>query len=468
MGMRNDSQLRRPSDSTRHSKQARPRERKSSSPPTPPNDGGFLAAWQQLLGDFVPALRTRRGRKPRVPLLPFLAALVFHFMNPTGTLAEHFALLFDDALNDSSCASRRKRLPWEVFDELMRRTLRPRAQKRRHPESFWRGLLLIALDGVQFSLSNTPQVKRSAKKAQSRRGRAAFAKIVSSVLLEVGQHNPLAAVIGRRGESEWELARRLLAHLPAGALLLADRLHGCAAFVVEVLKAGRRVGSHFLIRARTQIKSQTVRRLKDGSRLVRVPVRQKGKPQVILEWLELREIRVQVHRPGHRPVALRLWTDLLDPRDAPAEELVKLYAQRWEHELFYRQLKRQLRRGDLLASHTVETGAQEIAALLLAASLLAAERARAANGEVEVLRVSFVKLLELLRPLWLVLALGADVLEEWQKEELSRRMYEQARRCLTPERRARSCPRAVRQPVSRWPRLMENESWTGPVTIKLR
>jgi hypothetical protein len=87
---------------------------------------------------------------------------------------------------------------------------------------------------------------------------------------------------------------------------------------------------------------------------------------------------------------------------------------------------------------------------------------------VAVLRVSFVKLLELLRPLWLVLALGADVLEEWQKEELTRRLYEQARRCLTPERRGRSCPRAVRQPVSRWPRLLENESWTGPVTMKLR
>jgi len=462
MGMRKHSQPK------RHSKQARFRKSKSTPPPTPSNDSGFLAAWQQLLGDFVPTLHTRRGRKPRVPLMPVLAALVFHFMNPSGTLAEHFALLFDDALNDSSCASRRARLPWEVFAELMRRTLRPRAQKRRHPESFWRGLLLVALDGVQFSLSNTPHIKRSAKKAKSRRGRAAFAKIVSSVLLELGHHNPLAAAIGRRGESEWELARRLLAHLPPAALLLADRLHGCAAFVVEVLGVCRRVGSHFLIRARTQIKAQTVRRLPDGSRIVRVPVRQKGKPQVILQWLELREIRVQVHRPGHRPVELRLWTDWLDPRGAPAEELVELYAQRWEHELFYRQLKRQLRRSEVLQSHTVETGAQEIAALLLASSLLAAERARAANGEVAVLRVSFVKLLELLRPLWVVLALGADVLEEWQKEELSRRFYEQARKYLTPKRRRRSCPRAVRQPVSRWPRLLENESWTGPVTIKFR
>jgi hypothetical protein len=69
----------------------------------------------------------------------------------------------------------------------MQRTLRPRAQKRRHPDSFWHGWLLTALDGVQFSLSNTPQVQRAAQKAKSRRGRAAFAEIVSSVLLECGK-----------------------------------------------------------------------------------------------------------------------------------------------------------------------------------------------------------------------------------------------------------------------------------------
>ncbi len=45
--------------------------------------------------------------------------------------------LFDNALNDSSCASRRARLPWEVFAELMQRTRRPRA-RRRLPRSCWR------------------------------------------------------------------------------------------------------------------------------------------------------------------------------------------------------------------------------------------------------------------------------------------------------------------------------------------
>jgi hypothetical protein len=428
-------------------------------------EAGFLGAWRKLLGAFQPRLATRRGRKPRVALAPLLAAMVFHFMNHAGTLAEHFALLFDDALADSSCASRRARLPWQVFAELMQRTLRPLATKRRHPTAFWRGWRLLALDGTQFSLTNTPQIKRVAKKAQSRRGRAAFAKITADVLLEVGLHNPLAAAIGRHGESEWELARRLLAQLPKAALVLADRLHGCAAFAWELAQACQRVGSHFLIRARSQIKVRTRRRLHDGSRIVRLPVRQKGQPRVILHGLELREIRVTLRRPGFRSTELRLWTSLLEPGAAPAVELVELYAQRWEQELFYRQLKRQLRKSEVLQSHTVETGAQEIAAMLLAAALVAAERAQVAHGELPALRVSFVKLLELLRPLWLTLELCADLLEEWQKQEMTERFHRLAQGYVTPRRRARSCPRAVRQPIGGWPRLLKNESWTGETTF---
>ena len=389
-------------------------------------------------------------------------------MNAAGTLAEHFAQLFQDSLCDSSLSERRTRLPWEVFTELMRLGLRTLAQASTHPEAFWRGWRLVALDGTQFSLTNTPQIKTKVRKAKSRRGRAAFAKITTGVLLELGLHNPLAAAFGRGGQSEWALALELLAQLPAQALLLADRLHGCAAFIVAVQAVGEKVGSHFLIRARTNIRGQVRKRFKDGSRLVRLPVRQKGKPRVITQWVEVREIRVRVQRPGYRTQELRLWTSLLDPKSAPAAELIALYARRWEHELYYRELKGQLRKSDVLQSHTLETGAQEIAAVVLASALLARERARAAAAETPVLRISFIKTLELLRPLWLILALGGDLLSARQKEQLTERVLARVGRYVTRRRRRpRSCPRAVRQPVSGWPRLLQNRSWEGPVHFKI-
>lgn len=434
-----------------------------ANPPT-----GFLDAWNQLLHPgVIPSVPTRRGRKPRVALTQLLPALIFHFMNGAGTLAQHFFQLFDAPLADSSWSDRRARLPWEVFAELMRRMLRPMATRRRHPEAFWRKWRLVALDGTQFSLTNTPQIKAAVKKAKSRRGRAAFAKLTTGVLLEIGLHNPLAAAIGRKGQSEWELARGLLAQLPKGVLLLADRLHGCAAFAVEALAACQRVGSHFLFRARSNVKGHVIKRFKDGSRLIRVAVRQKGNPHRILQWLEVREIRVGVGRKGYRSKELRLWTSLLDARSAPALELAELYAQRWEHELYYRELKKQLRKSEVLQSHTVETGAQEIAALVLASALIAAERARAAAGQVPVLRISFIKVLELLQPLWLTLELGEDLLSERQKNELVKRFYDQMGRCVSAKRRSRSCPRAVRQPVTGWPRLRRNESIEGPMAYRI-
>ena len=429
---------------------------------------GFLAAWQQLVGPRgVPPLPRRRGRKPRVPLTDLLAGLTFHVMHNAGTLADHFAGLFDDTLADSSWADRRARLPWDIFAELMRRVLRPKAT-RRHPDAFWRGWRLVALDGTQFSVTNTPQVAATTTKARTRRGRAAFAKLTTAVLLELGLHNPLAAGIGRRGESEWALAQGLLARLPRRALLLGDRLYGVAAFVGPAQRACARVGSHFLLRASRSTKPQLVRRLPDGTRLVRLALRARNSPTRIVKWLEVREIRVQVGRPGHQTHELRLWTSLLDVPTAPALELAQLYAQRWEHELYFRELKRQVRRTDVLQSHTVETAAQEIAALVLVSALLATERQRVAGTQLPVLRVSFAKILELgVKPLWLWHDLGHGILTDRQLDQITQRGYQRMRRWVTPPRRARSCLRAVRQPTQAWPRLLHPHSITGPVHFQL-
>src|SRR5437879_12081329 len=106
---------------------------------------GFLGAWEEVVGPRgVPSLAPRRGRKPRVPLTQLLPALTWHVMQDTGTLAEHLFQLFRAPLADSSWSDRRLRLPWEIFADLMRRALRPRASPRQHREAFRRGSRVIA------------------------------------------------------------------------------------------------------------------------------------------------------------------------------------------------------------------------------------------------------------------------------------------------------------------------------------
>ena len=135
---------------------------------------------------------------------------------------------------------------------------------------------------------------------------------------------------------------------------------------------------------------------------------------------------------------------------------------RWEHELYFRELKRQLRRTALLQSHTVETGAQEIAAIVLASALIASERARAATVDIAALRISFSQILNVVRGMWFFFGPFDDVFTEQQKTQVIRRGRALIRRSLTAPRRPRTCPRAVRQPVTHWPRLLQPESIEAP------
>ena len=128
----------------------------------------------------------------------------------------------------------------------------------------------------------------------------------------------------------------------------------------------------------------------------------------------------------------------------------------------------ELRGADLLNSHTPETAGQEVAALILAYSILSAQRMEvAALGEVEVLRISFGKTLAVLQPLWVLLSYGKGVMEPAQIRIMVRRAMKDIAECAIPPRRKRSCPRAVRQPVCSWPRLLKNKYQKGPVDVKI-
>src|SRR5207247_7631259 len=118
-------------------------------------------------------------------------------------------------------------------------------------------------------------------------------------------------------------------------------------------------------------------------------------------------------------VKVRLWTSLLDARRHPARRLIELYAQRWEIELTVHEWKVEMRDGDRLGSYTVETAAQEIAALLLAHAVLVEMRcATSERAEVELLRISFGTTLRLVQALWTVLQIGQGLFTPAQERAL--------------------------------------------------
>jgi hypothetical protein len=117
-------------------------------------------------------------------------------------LAEHLFWLMGIQMSDGTLSERRQVLPFVVFEELLRRLLRP--LELSSAQAFYRGWRLVALDGVRFSLPNTEAVKKQCPKGSNQRGQAAFAKLQCSALVELLMHNPLAARLGWNGESEWK------------------------------------------------------------------------------------------------------------------------------------------------------------------------------------------------------------------------------------------------------------------------
>lgn len=423
-------------------------------------------SWAELGG-----LDQRKHNSGRAPHLlsraQLLAALLFHYtVDWAGTFGEHMFCLLGFKMAESTLSQRRQALPFVVFQELLRRVLRPITGAG--DEAFYRQLRLVAIDGVSFSLPNTWQVNQNIRKSRNQKGQAAFAKLQCAALVELVLHNPLAACLGLHGESEYKIAQGLLNHLPEKCLLLADRLYGCGAFLVAVAEKLKLCQGHFLVRVKESMKVvRTIKPLEDGSQIVEIKALVTGDHHQVAATLQVREIRATSQRRGFRPVRIRLWTSLMDPQQAPAQELVRLYTSRWEEELYFRELKRELGINDLLRSQTVETAGQEVVSMIIGSSLIAHERAKLQPGEQLQHRISFIKTWETLEPLWLALLLGADILSEEQKQQLCDRFYGLASRRVMAKKRSRSCPRAIRQRSQAWPRKEDQKSFVGPFKISI-
>lgn len=396
---------------------------------------------------------------PLVTAQELIMGLVFHVMAGAGTLAQHVKVLTGKTITDGALSQRRTSLPWVLFEKLLAEALQPRAREKKHPEAFYAGLRLCGIDGSRFSVANTPQVKTSMPKAASRRFKAAFAKVGVAVLVELGLHNPIAAAIGPKEESEMVLSRQLLSRLPENSLLISDRYYGVPVLLID-LKELHPTAREFLVRVRNKLNRRVLETYPDGSALVEIRA---GKKKLLV-----REITGKVRRGKNSWSQVRLWTSLLDAQKHPAATLLELYARRWEQESFYRELKVDLRSAELIQSHTPTTAAQEIAALIMAYAILVEERIQAAQiGEVPVLRVSFLKTLEAVRGLWHFLEVTKDFLDARQLRLAVRRTMRRIAEMAIPKRRQRSCPRALRQPVSSWPRLIKNTSERGAPDYEL-
>lgn len=227
----------------------------------------------------------------------------------------------------------RVRLGSEPLERLFRRVAVPMALESM-PWAWLAGRRLVAIDGMCLDVADTADNDGWFGRPGVNKGeRSAFPQARVVGVAECGTHAIFDAVVGAYTTGENTLAAELVDRLTGGMLVLADR--GFCGFPLWQRAAA--TGADLLWRARENMKPRHVETLDDGSWLAEL--RPSGNAGRNAQPLTIRVVDYSVDDGRGETGPYRLFTTLLDPEEAPAADLAFAYAQRWEIEATFDELK---------------------------------------------------------------------------------------------------------------------------------
>jgi hypothetical protein len=319
------------------------------------------------------------------------------------------------------------------------------------------GLRLMAIDGTVEDVPDTPANAAAFGRQHGSRGDSAFPQVQCVYLIECGTHAIVDATFWPYGTSERVGAAALLRTVTADMLVMWDRgLHE-----YDLLAAVCQRGAQALGRLPANVKPEWVASLPDGSTLAYLhPSDHQRRHRERLLVRIIAYTLTDPALPGYGEVH-RVVTTLLDPRVAPALDVVCLYHERWESELVVDETDTHQRlAGRPLRSHKPEGVLQELYALLIAHFAIRVLMHEAAlQADLDPDRLSFVHAVRVIH----------DAIPEFQMvspaehPRLYARLLQDIAVGRLPERRLRSNPRVVKRKMSNF-RLKrpEHRHWSQP------
>jgi hypothetical protein len=270
------------------------------------------------------------------------------------------------AVGKSSISALRTRIGAAPLADLVQRCCLPLAEPQEHPDAFYAGLRLVALDGSCFELPDEADNASAFGYPGSRTsvaGHAGYPQARCVVLVECATHAILAANLGAYRAGEWELCQPLLPRLQPGMLCLADRGFNGA----QQWQQAAATGAQLLWRCSDARQLPVRTALADGSYLSEIVPSRVSAAQAREGTSTVRVIEYAMPGDDRSQPRYRLLTTLLDAQAWPAQELAALYHRRWEVEAVFDELKTHLRQGRrLLRSKTSELVRQEFYGWVLA------------------------------------------------------------------------------------------------------
>ena len=347
---------------------------------------------------------------------------------------------------DSAISYRRTQLGVRPLAQLFRRLCRPLATAQTLG-AFLGGLRLMAIDGTQEEVADTPANAAHFGRHRAGRGESAYPQMRCVYLAECGTHAIVDAGFWPLAVGERTGGFRMLRSLTAGMLVMWDR--GFHDF--DMLKDARQTGAHVLARLPAHVKPKLLCTLPDGSHLAYLyPADYKRRHHG--EHLLVRIITYTIKDPvlGNNGELYRLVTTLLDPQGYPALDLACAYHERWEIELVIDEIDTHQRLSHRpLRSKTPVAVIQEAYGLLIAHFVIRFLMHQAASlVGIDPDRLSFTHALEVVR----------QAIDEFQMtateqlDQLYRRLLRDIAAVRLPQRRLRSNPRVVKRKMSNYRR----------------
>lgn len=261
----------------------------------------------------------------------------------------------------SGIAQARKRLGTEPLKQLYEEVVKPIATKKTRG-AWYRKWKLVSIDGSTLDVGDTPENETLFGRPGSKSGKSAYPQIRFVTLVENGTHVLYGSQVGGSKEGEISLSKGVVSQLKPGDLCLGDRNF----FGYTMWLLATATGANQLWRVKKNLKLPCHKRFEDGSYLSKIYPSDKDRRHE-RKGIWVRVIEYRLEGVAEAEPLYRLITSILDPKDAPAEELAALYHERWEIETSFDELKTHLRGARIiLRSRTPELVRQEFYGLLLA------------------------------------------------------------------------------------------------------
>lgn len=310
--------------------------------------------------------QTERVRDLPTELIVYLQILQGWFSNRpqkeslacvTESLQYLFGLKDFKLPTKAAISKRRSKVGWEPLKLLFDQACEP-LSKPKTKGSYYREWLPVALDGTLFDVEDTPRNDLHFGRSENQNSEGPYPKARVVALMEIGTRTAFEIEIGTYNDSELTLAEKLIPQLSDRYIVLADRLF----MSYDLFTKASAKGSALLFRSRLDRVLNPLEELADHSYIAMIY------PSTGTErkkrGVKIRVIEYEV-RGSKTGEIIRLITNILDPKDASAEDLANLYHDRWEIETMLDEIKTHLEI-KLIRSKTPTLAIQEIYGIFMA------------------------------------------------------------------------------------------------------